>query len=308
MILRNEILLILAAVCCVLALASAAGRVLAVRFAGSAAIENLNQRTRSWWVIVGLAGFLALAGPAALTAGFALLSFLALREFLTAATSEPADRRVILACYLVGLPLQFALAAWGPAAQFSLMLPVGALIALPLAAALAGETRNFLTRAAGQYFGLMLCVYGISHVPALLSLSLPGRRRMLLVMFLLLIAQAGDVLQYLWGKWLGRHPLAPSVSPGKTVEGFLGGVACSTALGAALWWITPFTVFQATIAALVIALSGTAGGLVLSAIKRDRRMKHWSNLVPGHGGVLDRLDSLCLSAPLFFHLARALGA
>ena len=156
----------------------------------------------------------------------------------------------------------------------------------------------------------MICVYGVSHIPALLSLKIPGYqgRQMLLVVFLITVAQGSDVLQYLWGKLFGRHSLAPTISPSKTVEGLVGGLASATVLGACLWWLTPFSIPQAAAFALMIALTGFLGGLVLSAVKRDRGLKDWSQLVSGHGGVLDRLDSVCFSAPLFFHLVRSVFA
>lgn len=123
-----------------------------------------------------------------------------------------------------------------------------------------------------------------------------------LLLFLLLVAQGNDVLQYVWGKLVGRRSLASALSPSKTIEGFVGGVVSSTALGASLWRLTSLSVVEAAVAALAIALAGTAGGLILSAVKRDKGLKDWSQFVPGHGGVLDRLDSLCFSAPLFFNL------
>jgi phosphatidate cytidylyltransferase len=129
-------------------------------------------------------------------------------------------------------------------------------------------------------------------------------RKILLVAFLVLVVQASDVLQYVWGKLLGRHKIAPRLSPSKTVEGFAGGVLSATALGAALWWMTPFSPFHAALMALVITLMGFCGGLVMSAIKRDRGVKDWGWMIEGHGGMLDRLDSVIFAAPIFFHLTR----
>ncbi|MFD2846561.1 phosphatidate cytidylyltransferase [Dietzia aerolata] len=125
-----------------------------------------------------------------------------------------------------------------------------------------------------------------------------------LLLFLLLVVQGSDVFQYIWGKTLGKHPVAPTVSPNKTWEGLVGGVLTATALGAALWWITPFTPLQAAALAFVSCVMGFAGGLVMSAIKRDRGIKDFDSVIPGHGGIMDRLDSLAFSAPVFFHLVR----
>lgn len=169
--------------------------------------------------------------------------------------------------------------------------------------------REFVTAGGGCWTdprrlgkGLVLCVAGVSCAPALLALDLPGHagRGGFLLMFLLLVTQLGDVLQYVWGKLTGRHALAPRISPSKTVEGLVGGVLSASALGAALAWMTPFTPWQAAGLALGISLLGVLGGLLLSAEKRRRGIKDWGTLVPGHGGVLDRLDSVCLSAPGFY--------
>ena len=147
-------------------------------------------------------------------------------------------------------------------------------------------------------WGLMLCVYCVSFAPALVT------RSTLPLVFLLLVAQSSDVLQYVFGKLFGRHKIAPRISPGKTVEGFVGGVAGACIVGAALAWITPFSRAQAAVMALVIALAGFLGGLTLSSIKRKRGIKDWGHFIAGHGGILDRLDSICFSAPVFFWLTR----
>ncbi len=177
---------------------------------------------------------------------------------------------------------------------------------LAILATAGGETANFLERASKVQWGLMICVYCISHVPALLTLPIAGfeGRNLLLIAFLVIVVQSSDVLQYVWGKLFGRHKIAPQLSPSKTVEGFVGGIASATALGAALWWITPFAPWQAALMALAINLMGFLGGLVMSAIKRDRGVKDWGQMIEGHGGMLDRLDSVCFAAPIFFHLTR----
>jgi phosphatidate cytidylyltransferase len=152
----------------------------------------------------------------------------------------------------------------------------------------------------------MICVFCASHVPALLTLTIPGYegRNVLLIAFLVIVVQLSDVLQYVWGKLFGRTKIAPKLSPSKTVEGFIGGIASATLIGASLWWITPFTPFQAGLLALIITLMGFFGGLVMSAIKRDRGVKDWGHIIEGHGGLIDRLDSVVFSAPIFFHLVR----
>jgi len=173
-------------------------------------------------------------------------------------------------------------------------------------AVLRGEVKNFLIRVAEVQWALMITVYCVSYVPALLSLNIPGfeGQNILLIAFLVLVVQSSDVLQYVWGKLVGKTKIAPRLSPSKTVEGFVGGVLSATLVGACLWWMTPFSFLQAGFLALIISLMGFFGGLVMSAIKRDRGIKDWGNTIAGHGGFIDRLDSVIFSAPIFFHLLR----
>jgi phosphatidate cytidylyltransferase len=177
---------------------------------------------------------------------------------------------------------------------------------VPVRTALAGDTTRFLQRAATTQWALMLCVHFVGYVPALLMLRIQGSTHAgaALMFFLVFVVQLSDVLQYVWGKSLGRRHIAPSLSPNKTWEGFVGGVLSAAAAGTAIWWATPFTPAQAAVMALVIALAGFSGGLVMSAVKRDLGIKDYGTLIPGHGGMLDRIDSLCFAAPLFFHLTR----
>jgi len=169
---------------------------------------------------------------------------------------------------------------------------------------MAPETQDFLPRTARIQWALMLTVYCISHAPALLILKIPGYegRNFLLLFFLITVVQLSDVLQYVFGKLFGRHPVAPRVSPSKTWEGLIGGALSATAIGAGLWWITPFTPVQAAALALAIVLAGFCGGLVLSAVKRSLGAKDWGTMIEGHGGALDRMDSVSFAAPVFFHL------
>jgi phosphatidate cytidylyltransferase len=170
---------------------------------------------------------------------------------------------------------------------------------------MAGDTENFLARTATIQWGLMLAVYCVSHAPALQMLEIPGYtgQGAELLLYLVLVVELSDVLQYVC-KTLGRRHIAPTVSPNKTWEGTLGGIGSATLVGAGLWWLTPFTPWAAAGIALVACLAGFAGGLCMSAIKRDRGVKDFGTLIEGHGGVMDRIDSLCFAAPLFFHLVR----
>jgi phosphatidate cytidylyltransferase len=306
---RNEPLLILSATGSVLALASLAGFFLRVSVREGAnvrVVENLNARIKSWWWIVFILGSAVLAGRAAVITLFAAISFVALREFLTLSTIQAEDRLAVIASFLVALPGQYVLAGLGRYDLFAGGLPLFGLLIVPALTALTGDTRNYLARTAELLWGLVVCIYCISHVPALLMLRIAGYedRQVLLLVFLIVVAQASDVLQYVCGKLLGRHELAATISPSKTIEGLIGGIFTATALGTGLWRITPFSPLQAGAMALLITLTGFLGGLVMSAIKRDRGVKDWSQFIPGHGGILDRLDSICFSAPVFFHITR----
>jgi phosphatidate cytidylyltransferase len=294
-----------------LTFASAVGWLLQLRSAGRGhpqhpGIANLNARIKAWWVIVGLIGFAFLFGRVGVIVLFGLVSFFALREFITLTPTRRGDHVALAVSFFLVLPEQYVLVAMGWYGMFSIFIPVYVFLLLPIIAALSSETTHFLERGAKIQWGLMICVYCISHVPALLMLDIPGYegRNALLICFLILVVQMSDVLQYVWGKLFGKRKVAPELSPSKTVEGFVGGVASASLLGAAMWWITPFEVWQAGAMALAIAFMGFLGGLVMSAIKRDRGVKDWGAMIEGHGGMLDRLDSVCFAAPIFFHLTR----
>ena len=269
-------------------------------------IDNLVTRIHAWWVLVALVVAGLAAGRTGITLLFAAISFVALREFVVLAPVRAGDQALVLAAFGVALPAHYLLVWHGATTAVALFLPVGVFLALPVLLTLAGDGRDLLRRSGTVQWGLMLCVFCLSHVPLLFALDIPGYagRNAYLVVFLLAVVQASDVLQYIWGRLAGRRPVAPSISPSKTLEGLAGGLACATALGASLAWITPFTVAEAAALSLLVTALGFAGGLVLSAIKRDRGIKDWSALIPGHGGMLDRVDSLCLSAPVFYFLVQ----
>jgi phosphatidate cytidylyltransferase len=269
-------------------------------------IQNLNTRIVAWWAIVLIAGGACLVGRGALTGLFALISFCSLREVMTIMPGHRADRGALLASFWLVLPIQYWLVWTGRYGLFAIFIPVYGFIALPMLTAVAADTNDFLARNAETQWGLMIAVYCISHVPALLMLHVPAfeNRSVLLMAFLLIVVESSDVLQYVFGKLFGRHKIAPRLSPSKTVEGFAGGIVGATILGVCLWRITPFAPAQAAGMALAIAVIGFLGGLVMSAVKRDRGAKDWGRLIAGHGGMLDRLDAVCFAAPIFFHLTR----
>jgi phosphatidate cytidylyltransferase len=293
----------------ILAVASIVGWILSHRVKNNQqriVVDNLNQRLFSWWVIVAICTVAFLLGKIATLVLFALISCLALREFIALTPTKDGDRIAVFLSYAVLLPVQYYLIAMDWYGLFSMFIPVYGFLFLPTCSALAQDTENFLERVAKIQWGVMVSIYCISHAPALLLLNIPsyGGQNVLLLFYLLLVVQISDVLQYIFGKLFGKTKIAPVVSPSKTIEGFAGGAISATAVGAALCWITPFTLLQSGVLSFIIVVMGFGGGLTLSAVKRSLGAKDWGTMIGGHGGVLDRMDSVIFAAPIFFHLTR----
>jgi phosphatidate cytidylyltransferase len=307
--LTSKLLILFGALGGFLALASLIGWFLAAREMSDqsrATIDNLNARIASWWVMIGIFMISFLLGPVATLILFAMTSFYTLREFISLTPTRAADTPALAAGFYLLLPLQYWLIHNGWTALFAVLVPVFGFLALPALTVLKGDTEDFLLRVARIQWGLMLTVYCISHAPALLGLTIPGYggQQFLLLFFLIFIVQLSDVMQYIFGKLWGRRKIAPHVSPSKTWEGLIGGGLTATGAGALMWWITPFSPWQAGLIAAAIVIAGFLGGLVLSAVKRSMGAKDWGSMVKGHGGVLDRMDSLTFAAPIFFYITR----
>ena len=270
-----------------------------------ATISNLNARIGAWWLMSLIFALTLVISPIGSFVLFGLMSLLALREYVTLLPTRRADHRTLFWTFFIFTPLQYFLIAIQWYGMFAILIPVYAFLFVPTRLAIAGDTESFLERASTIQWGLMICVYCLSYAPALLMLKIPGYGPdAKLLLYLVLVDQLSDVLQYVWGKMIGRHKIAPVVSPNKTWEGFVGGVLSATFIGTALWWMTPFRPAVAAAVSLTIALMGFAGGLTMSAIKRDRGVKDYGTLIKGHGGILDRMDSMCFAAPIFFHVVR----
>ena len=271
-----------------------------------AVIDNLNARINAWWVIILIIFATAALGFYGVIGLFFVISFMALREFLSLLYIRRGDHLALAACFYVILPLQYFLVAIGWFSMFTIFIPVYGFLFLPILSALLGDTAHFLDRSTKVQWALMISVFCISHIPAILTLDIEGfeGKKLLLMIFLILVVQSSDVLQYVWGKLFGKHKIAPKLSPSKTVEGFVGGVVSASVLGGLLYWLTPFNPVQAVLMSLLICLMGFLGGLVMSAMKRSMGVKDWGNMISGHGGMLDRMDSLCFAAPIFFHVVR----
>jgi phosphatidate cytidylyltransferase len=299
----DKMILLIGGVFALLALASAVGFVLARNNPGET-VSNLNARIKAWWVMVAVFAVAFAVGKELTIALFALTSFWCLREFLSITPTRPEDHRAVAVAFYLFIPLQYWLIWDNWQTLFSILIPVWAFLLLPVLAVLKGESEDFLQRTARIQWALMLTVFCISHAPALLILHIPRfeGQNFLLLFFLITVVQLSDVLQYVFGKLFGRHKVAPRISPAKTWEGLVGGGLSATAVGAGLWWITPFAPWQAALMALAIVLAGFCGGLVLSAVKRSLGAKDWGTMIEGHGGALDRMDSVSFAAPVFFHL------
>lgn len=305
MIRDRQTLMLFGGVLALLVVATIVGQLIKLR-RRNAVVDNLNARIRAWWVMSAVFALSLLTGGLGSVILFAMLSFFALREFITLTPTRPADHSALFWVFFIILPLQYYLVATAWYGFFSVLIPVYAFLFIPSRIALSGDSNAFLERSAKIQWGLMVCVYCVSHVPALLMLEIPGYagKNARLLFFLVVIVQLSDVLQYVWGKLLGRHKIAPVISPSKTWEGFIGGILSATLIGTSLWWATPFTLWQTMGMAFIITVMGFLGGLTMSAIKRDAGVKDWGSSIQGHGGVLDRIDSICFAGPIFFHLTR----
>ena len=271
-----------------------------------AIIENLNSRIRAWWAMVAIFAVAFGVGKTATLVLFGLMSFFALREFITLTPTRRGDHVPLFLSFFVLIPAQYLLIGDGWYGLFAVFIPVYAFLILPAIAALSADIESFLERTAKIQWGVMITVFCVSHAAALLLLDIPGYngQNALLIFYLVLIVQLSDVLQYVFGRLFGRTKVAPVVSPSKTVEGLVGGGVAATLIGAAMYWITPFSPLQALAMALVIVVMGFLGGLALSAVKRSMGVKDWGTMIEGHGGMLDRIDSLSFASPIFFHLTR----
>ena len=293
----------------VLVVATLFGRYLRWRVHGRrvSVIQSYNARVRGWWIMVLVIAFAFIAGRKGVVILFAFLSFGALREFITLSPTRLGDHWTLIASFFIVMPLHY-LGIWHGWTGFTeIVIPVYAFLFLPIITALRRDVTRFMDRAANIQWGLMICVYCLSHVPALLSLRIVGYqgRNLLLIAFLVLVVQSGDVLQKFFAVRFGKHLVAEGVSLSRTWEGLVLGGFGAALLGALLAWITPFGVWGAGGLALAATWMGFLGSLVMTAIKRDRGVRYWGHAIVGHGGMLDRIAPVAFAAPIYFHLVRA---
>lgn len=273
-------------------------------FIKSKMLTELKTRTKSWWIMCTLFITATIISNVITYVCIGFLSFAALREFYSVIKLRKSDRAGMLWCYLA-IPVQYYLAYRGWYELFIVFIPVFMFVWIPFILVLQGETKMIMSSMAGLPTSLMLCVFGLSHMAYLISLpeidgfSAGGKG---LLLFLIFITQINDVMQFIWGKLIGKHKILPKISPNKTWGGFIGGLISSVFIGYLMSFLTPLNHWQVIVVSFFIAGVGFVGDVVVSAIKRDMGVKDMGQAIPGHGGVLDRIDSLALTTPIFFHL------
>jgi phosphatidate cytidylyltransferase len=289
-------------------------------FLNPALVQRFIHRLWAWWLMFAI----LIAGLLFYRVGtiflFGAVSFWAFREFITMTPTRRGDHRALFWSLVVFTPLQYALIGFSQSAWvakldlyglYSIMIPVYASLIIPARIAFAGDHKRFLERSAQIQSGLLICVYCLSFAPALLDLKLNTTDGVAwsgsnagLLFFFVFITQISDIFSWTWSHIHGTHVIAPDISSSRTWEGLVGGALSTSIVGAMLFWVTPFTPWEAAGISLIVALMGCAGSMTMSAIKRDRGVHDYGSLVKGHAGVLDRIDTLCFSAPIFYHITR----
>ena len=266
--------------------------------------EEIKARTKSWWVMASIFILALLIDYKISYIAIAFLSFISFRELYSILEFRNEDRRAVFWAY-IAIPIQFYLAYMGWYGAFIIFIPVVMFLFLPFRLVIKGKTDGIIKSMASLQWSLMLTVFGISHLAFLLSLPeidgfTNGGRGLLL--FLVFLTEINDIMQFTWGKLFGKHKIIPKVSPNKTWEGFIGGLISTAIIAYFLKFLTPLDTSSVIFVGLLISFSGFVGDIVFSSIKRDLSIKDTSNIIPGHGGILDRIDSLAYTAPIFFHV------
>ncbi len=282
-------------------------------------IGRFNRKIRVWWMMLAIFAIGLLLHRVGVVVLFFLVSFWAMREFITMTPTRRGDHRTLFWIFFIFTPLQYLLIGLGSQYYdyYSIVIPVYASLFIPARAAIAGDYKRFLERSAKIQSGLLICVYSLSHAPALLDLVLvrtapaAGAARPLwegnnlsLMIFFVLIAQLSLVFERAWSVLAGRHVIAEKINASRTWEGVLGSIVSTGLIAAVLSWATPFYPWEAGVIGGVVTIMANAGTLTMSAIKRDRGVTDTGTLVQGHAGVLDQIDNICFAAPIFYHVTR----
>lgn len=291
-----------------LVLATAALVLWGVRHEDDPRLDRRKRDLGALWVGSTVFWLAWISGALGATLLFGVLSFLALRELITLVHTRRGDHRSLILAFFVILPLQYLLVGVRAFNLFTVFIPVYAFLAIPVAAALAGDPQRFLERNAKIQWGIMVCVYGLSHAPALLLLEFPRHagRGAFLVFFLVVVASAAQLVQEAASRWLRRRPVARRIDRSFSYRAWVLGALAAGVAGALLYWSTPFKAPQALVLGFLAGGAGTLGEFVMKALKKDAGVRTWGNRssVTGAAGLLDRLAPLCFAAPIFFHAVR----
>ncbi|HEY8877410.1 MAG TPA: phosphatidate cytidylyltransferase [Roseateles sp.] len=270
--------------------------------------ERVRRDLRAAWIGGSMFWVAWISGPLGATLLFALFSFLALREFITLVHTQRSDHRTLIVAFFVLLPVQYMICGTRFFDLFTVFLPVYGFLVLPIVSALAGDPQRFLERNAKIQWGVMVCVYGLSHAPALLLLDIPGNtgRGAFLLFFLVMVVAASQIAQEIATRTLRRRPVSRQISRSFSMRAWWIGTVTGSAAGLLLYWITPFKAGQALAMAFLTAGAAGFGGLVMKALKKDAGVLYWGNRssITGAVGLLDRIAVLCFAAPVLFHSAR----
>jgi phosphatidate cytidylyltransferase len=300
---KNDLLIVVALIFGILTFATLLFFVIG-KIKPNANLHELKTRTKSWWIMASIFIGATIFNTNISYVAIGMLSFIAFRELYSILGFRESDRRAIFWAF-IAIPIQYYLAYIGWYGAYIIFIPIVMFLFLPLRLVLKGDTTGIVKSMSSLQWVLMLTVFGISHMAYLLSLpEIPGfssgGRGLLL--FLVFLTEINDIMQFTWGKLLGKHKIVPKVSPNKTWEGFVGGLISTTIIGYFLGFLTPLSDIQVLFVSFMIAFSGFIGDIVMSSVKRDIGVKDMGSSIPGHGGVLDRIDSLAYTAPIFFHI------
>ena len=303
-----SLLWVLAALAVSLIVGSAA-RVVSLRGADPVLRRKRFASLRTWWILTLVLCGCLLAGRLGICLLLGIASLVAFYEYAGMLGIRRSERPALIAALIIG-SINYLLILFDQAAAFVVFVPLCGLTVIALVQLLQGKTKDYIRTTGGIFWGMMVLFYGIGHAAYLFihptfAAGPAGPAGWLL--FLLILTEANDIFQALVGRSIGahkRHLITPTVSPQKTWEGFLGGMLMTLVLACLLapWLTTLDKIPGALLAGLVIAVAGFFGDINMSGIKRDSGVKDSSKLLPGMGGLVDRVDSLTFTAPAFVYL------
>jgi phosphatidate cytidylyltransferase len=289
-------------------------RIVALRNADPEIAHKRMGSLRVWWTLAVLLSLAIVFGKIGVAILMAVASALGLREYLRLIGTDIVGMPATVAAYM-SVAVQYTLIATGCDDAAGFVLPVSGLLLISACRLQQGRTEGFIRATAGVYWGVMLLVYGLSHAVMLFSLPAETTPPVGIAgwfLFVVIVTETDDIAQALFGRIFGRHKITPRISPNKTWEGFAGGVVTSIGLSLLLTpWLTSLpssSTFHGLLLAiatgLLVVVAAFLGDINMSAIKRDAGVKDGSALLPGMGGVIDRIDSLTFTAPVFYYFVR----